>query len=175
MKSVLTILIVDLEQGVMMRKLFAMVALVASVMVAQPQAAQAAVVDLNTDVSFSTFLTSDAPVKADTLLITVDPGFTATIDFGFFTLGTGGFYYNVVPGGETFSLLSSGLTSLILDAGSYTISVGGASFGGPGVYSGSVEVAAVPEIGTWAMMLAGFGLAGVALRRRRQTPALAAI
>ena len=30
------------------------------------------------------------------------------------------------------------------------------------------EVAAVPEPATWAMMIAGFGIAGVSLRRRRQ-------
>ncbi|WP_254602693.1 PEPxxWA-CTERM sorting domain-containing protein [Sphingomonas bacterium] len=33
--------------------------------------------------------------------------------------------------------------------------------------------AAVPEAGTWGMMIAGFGLAGVALRRRRTTVAFA--
>lgn len=38
-----------------------------------------------------------------------------------------------------------------------------------------VADAAVPEPGTWAMMLLGFGAAGVALRRsRRQVPALRA-
>jgi hypothetical protein len=38
-------------------------------------------------------------------------------------------------------------------------------------YSGasySLKVAAVPEIGTWAMLLAGFGVIGCALRARRQ-------
>lgn len=34
---------------------------------------------------------------------------------------------------------------------------------------------AVPEPATWAMMIAGFGLAGAALRRRRQAPATVAI
>jgi hypothetical protein len=31
------------------------------------------------------------------------------------------------------------------------------------------ELVAVPEPSTWAMMLLGFGAAGVALRRRRKT------
>jgi choice-of-anchor C domain-containing protein len=31
----------------------------------------------------------------------------------------------------------------------------------------NVQIAAVPEAGTWAMMIAGFGLAGASLRRRR--------
>jgi hypothetical protein len=34
--------------------------------------------------------------------------------------------------------------------------------------------AAIPEPGTWAMMIGGFGLAGMALRRRRRTERLAA-
>jgi uncharacterized membrane protein len=33
----------------------------------------------------------------------------------------------------------------------------------------SVGVAAVPEPGTWMMMLAGFGLVGAAQRRRRSS------
>jgi hypothetical protein len=35
--------------------------------------------------------------------------------------------------------------------------------------SDTFAFAAVPEPATWAMMIAGFGLAGVAIRRRRQT------
>jgi hypothetical protein len=31
-----------------------------------------------------------------------------------------------------------------------------------------VYVAQVPEPGTWVMLIAGFGLAGAAIRRRRQ-------
>jgi hypothetical protein len=34
-------------------------------------------------------------------------------------------------------------------------------------------VAAIPEPGTWAMLIAGFGLVGLALRRRREIEALA--
>ena len=34
-------------------------------------------------------------------------------------------------------------------------------------------VSAVPEPATWAMMITGFGLAGVAIRRRRTTFAVA--
>ena len=37
---------------------------------------------------------------------------------------------------------------------------------------GTVTINAVPEPGTWAMMLIGFGAVGFALRRRR-TPQLA--
>ena len=38
---------------------------------------------------------------------------------------------------------------------------------------GTVAAAAVPETATWAMMLVGFGMAGSAVRRRRQTTARA--
>lgn len=40
-----------------------------------------------------------------------------------------------------------------------------------GIFSGSASVVsgAVPEPGTWAMMLAGFGIVGGAMRRRRRT------
>lgn len=37
----------------------------------------------------------------------------------------------------------------------------------------SLDVSAIPEAGTWAMMIAGFGLAGAAMRRRRAATALA--
>ena len=36
-------------------------------------------------------------------------------------------------------------------------------------YSHETSVSAVPEPATWAMMITGFGLAGAAIRRRRQT------
>ncbi|MFM7028098.1 MAG: PEPxxWA-CTERM sorting domain-containing protein [Chakrabartia sp.] len=50
-----------------------------------------------------------------------------------------------------------------------TVKTSGALAGRNVYSSGQVEVpAAVPEPAVWAMLLAGFGLAGVALRRRRQ-------
>ena len=39
---------------------------------------------------------------------------------------------------------------------------------------GAADVGAVPEPGTWAMMLLGFGAIGFGLRRRRMSPALRA-
>ena len=35
-------------------------------------------------------------------------------------------------------------------------------------FNGTVDAPAVPEPGTWAMLLLGFGLAGMAIRRRRR-------
>ena len=37
-----------------------------------------------------------------------------------------------------------------------------------GLFLDGVSISAVPEPGTWAMMIGGFGLAGIALRRRRR-------
>ena len=52
--------------------------------------------------------------------------------------------------------------------------VGSISLTNTGGYSGAVRywstgVAAVPEPGTWALMLVGFGAAGASLRRRRRS------
>lgn len=48
-----------------------------------------------------------------------------------------------------------------------TIRVTGTTSKLGGTYSGTMTFAAVPEVGTWAMMLGGFGLMGAAMRRRR--------
>jgi hypothetical protein len=40
------------------------------------------------------------------------------------------------------------------------------------VVSGNVSISAVPEPGTWALMILGFGAVGLTMRRKRQ-PALA--
>ena len=63
------------------------------------------------------------------------------------------------------------LSSLFLDAGTYTLTIMGDNRS-TGSLGGTVTINAVPEPGTWAMMLLGFGVAGVAMRRRR-APALA--
>jgi len=64
---------------------------------------------------------------------------------------------------------SYGLANLSLGAGTYTLTVGGTR-GLTGAFGGNVafNTAAVPEPGTWAMMLLGFGAVGFAMRRRRQ-------
>jgi hypothetical protein len=53
------------------------------------------------------------------------------------------------------------------------ILVGGDRFYQSPVLSGEVEIAAaaVPELSTWALMLAGFGLAGASMRARRSVAA----
>ena len=57
-------------------------------------------------------------------------------------------------------------------AGTYTLNIQGTPGTTAGSISGTVafsSVAAVPEPGTWALMLVGFGAVGFSMRRRRAT------
>jgi len=78
--------------------------------------------------------------------------------------------------GVAFDFLTTGtvefatlLNQALIEGGNNTITVSG-SIGpqGNGAYSGTLAFAsnAVPEPGTWAMMLLGFGAVGFAMRRR---------
>lgn len=71
------------------------------------------------------------------------------------------------PGAETWEL-----SPTLIGAGAHSIFVNGSVVGttGDGSYSGTLNVTAVPEPATWAMMLLGFAVVGGAMRRReRQT------
>lgn len=67
------------------------------------------------------------------------------------------------PNPEVWALLNP----LILAPGNHTIIANGTLTGPSGAYSGTLNIQAVPEPATWAMMAAGFALAGAGLRRRR--------
>lgn len=111
--------------------------------------------------------------------------FTDTIDFTTPSSGSasvGVLYFEAVTGitnltasfnGAPITLkdvgggLFAGGISRAVNAGLQTISVSGTSNGG-GSYSGNVKFsAAVPELATWMMMIAGVGFTGFAMRRRK--------
>lgn len=88
-------------------------------------------------------------------------------------------FTSVMINGVEFAIGSTGatefrfLSDLLLGPGKVnTLTVTGTT-GGDASYSGTLAFAgvagAVPEPSTWMMMIMGIGLAGVALRRRRQT------
>jgi len=70
------------------------------------------------------------------------------------------------PSGENWELLGT-----ILGAGLHTITVKGSVLGfgrTPGAtYTGSLNIAVIPEPGAWALMIMGFGGVGAIMRRRR--------
>ena len=73
------------------------------------------------------------------------------------------------PNPETWAILNP----VLLGVGTHTLNFVGNLIGPNGSYSGTINVqAAVPEAGTWAMMLLGFGAMGLVIRRRRK-PVLA--
>jgi hypothetical protein len=71
------------------------------------------------------------------------------------------------PGPETWTL-----DPVTLADGKHSIEVIGTLHDVTGSYAGTLNVQAVPEPATWAMMLLGFGAIGLTVRgrRRRQTP-----
>lgn len=81
-------------------------------------------------------------------------------------------FTSVTLNGVAFAIGSTGpvefrsISNKLL-ATSNTINVQGLS-GGNASYTGSLSFAAVPEPSTWLMMILGVGIAGAALRRRRQ-------
>lgn len=95
----------------------------------------------------------------------------STVDFtDIFISGISGTFnltQRLPDGGGSESWERSGL---ILGAGTYTLSIAGLNSVSNASLQGAVTItqAPVPEPGTWAMMLLGFGAIGFAMRRRKQ-------
>ena len=83
-------------------------------------------------------------------------------------------FTSVTLNGTEFGIYSTGvlelrsITAPVL-AGLQTIVVKGVS-GTSASYAGTLAFTAVPEPATWALMIAGFGVVGGSLRRRRSIP-----
>jgi len=106
----------------------------------------------------------------------LDPSVTMTLDlFGTPTgdhsvvLFTGG----VFQGGFGFGFTSASCTGVAVCGQNIVGETPGATISGPVTMGASFEVPdAVPEPGAWALMIAGFGAAGAALRARRRAVAV---
>ena len=99
-----------------------------------------------------------------------DATFTASVggdQFASFTLGS--------QAATTWATLSQTKTFTSTKSGQFTLSFAGTRFAAKDVAIDRVflsTVAAVPEPSTWALMLAGFGMVGFAMRRRKTTATL---
>ena len=92
--------------------------------------------------------------------------------------GISGLGVNLYTGGGTLVQSGSSLSNLALvsapsiAAGSYDLRVNGTLTGSSGgTYGGTISAAPIPEPETYAMMLAGLGLMGFVVRRRKQKDA----
>jgi hypothetical protein len=86
----------------------------------------------------------------------------------FYTTGSGGGVGASDSNGLQFDLYGPQLFTGPLSAPTFTLSTFNMTTSG-GDPRATLTIAAVPEAGTWAMMIAGFGLMGAGLRRRRAT------
>ena len=157
-----------------MKKLFLSAAIAMAAPLALAAPAHAAAV-ISFDGTTGTFGNTGIAAGAfsDTLDFTV-PGLGsvgATISSIAVSLLTNVDFTSVTLNGVEFNIDSMGANefrSIVLpvSAGPQSLVISGTS-GGAGSYSGTLAFA-VPEPATWAMMISGFGIAGVAVRARRR-------
>ena len=110
-----------------------------------------------------------------TFIFNNDVAGTYNIDLGTSTQGLL-FTLVTVMGGGTTTTFAPPSTSLVQQFGinllgntNYTVRIAGTSPIAAGEFHGGITImnGAVPEPGTWAMMLLGFGAVGLSMRRRR--------
>ena len=138
-----------------------------------------AALNLNGSEGFSATITDDLGAFEHTFEFTLDGSNLTNTTVGTIQLGSkdidfseitlDGFNLTQVgadPSGENWELLGT-----VLGAGPHKITVSGSVLGfgtTPGAtYTGSLNIAAIPEPATWALMIMGFGSAGYMIRRRR--------
>lgn len=55
----------------------------------------------------------------------------------------------------------------VVGPGTYSLHFIGTTGAKAATYSGTIDISAIPELTTWAMLVAGFGVVGLALRRKQ--------
>jgi len=98
-------------------------------------------------------------------LITISTGPVTNIDFTSASINGLSFTFNSTPGGGEYGFTIPGFLT-----GPLVMTVMGTA-GANASYGGTLNVSAVPEPETWAMMLGGLGLMGFMARRRKKTEA----
>ena len=105
---------------------------------------------------------SVAPFNAAGMTITSGPANSGMANIDFTSVSLNGVLFTPVTTG-IFEFQT--LNTIGLLAGINTILVNGTT-GGNASFAGNINLTAVPEPGTWALMLVGFGAVGYAMRRR---------
>jgi opacity protein-like surface antigen len=109
--------------------------------------------------------TTNFDSSASSSLVTIELNGVDDIDFSSITLD--GHSYTQTgfdPNAESWTLSNASL-----GAGSHSIVVSGVLATGPSAtYTGTLNIAAVPEPGVWGLMLLGFGGVGAMLRSNRR-------
>nr|WP_314445353.1 FxDxF family PEP-CTERM protein [uncultured Sphingomonas sp.] len=129
--------------------------------------------------SFFFTLSNDATITSGQVTTNAEGGsnrLTNDLDFSVVNLATGGttlltFSSNGSDKNET-RVISAASLPYALTAGTYRLNVSGNVQAAPASYAGNLQFAAVqsavPEPGTWALMLLGFGGIGASMRRSRR-------
>lgn len=115
-------------------------------------------------------------------LVVVSLNGTALAGAGIFGPGNGNVYFTANGPATPFTFLANGSAAgtftspFVLGTNTFTItynnnnaginSGGGPLTGGPGFYDVGATASFVPEPATWALLITGFAMTGVALRRR---------